>query len=133
MANMKQTLRIPARVAVSFRNLLPVLSLAVALLFYGADVTAQTPPKLEPLPETSLPPQIPIDPKLEPEVVIKQRGADRVEEFRVNGRLYMVRVTPPGGTPYVLVDNSGTGSFAPAHGPTDAINISVPMWVIKTF
>ena len=129
MANMKQALCIP----VFSRRLLPMLSLAAMLLFYGAYASAQTPPKLEPLPETSLPPQIPIDPKLEPEVVIKQRGADRVEEFRVNGRLYMVRVTPPGGTPYILVDNSGTGSFAPAHGPTDATHISVPMWVIKTF
>lgn len=130
---MKQSFRIPAQFAVPLRKLLPLLSLAAVLLFYGAHTAAQTPPKLEPLPETSLPPQIPIDPKLEPEVVIKQRGADRVEEFRVNGKLYMVRVTPPGGTPYVLLDHAGNGSFAPAHGPTDAINISVPMWVIKTF
>lgn len=131
MANMKRTFRF--RISVLSRRLLPMLSLAATLLVCGTHAAAQTPPKLEPLPETSLPPQIPIDPKLEPEVVIKQRGADKVEEFRVNGKLYMVRVTPPGGTPYILVDNSGTGSFAPAHGPTDAINISVPMWVIKTF
>ncbi len=128
MTHMKLILRSPLP-----RNLLPAMSLALALLLCSSPAATQTPPKLEPLPETSLPPQIPIDPKLEPEVVIKQRGADKIEEFRVNGRLYMVRVTPPGGTPYLLVDNSGTGSFAPAHGPTDATNISVPMWVIKTF
>ena len=89
-------------------------------------------PKLEPLPDVP-PPQIAIDPSLEPVITIKQRGADKVEEFRVAGKLYMVRVTPPGGTPYILMDHSGGGSFTPSNGLADPLNFSVPMWVIKTF
>ncbi len=115
-------------VAIATSALLPV-----AIYLSSTTALAQNPPKLEPLPEISTPPQIPIDPKLEPEVTIKQRGADKVEEFRVNGKLYMVRVTPPGGTPYVLLDQTGGGQLIPSNGQVDARSISVPMWVISTF
>lgn len=110
------------------------VSVLAALLAAAAPLLAQEKPlpKLEPLPDVP-PPQIPIDPSLEPQVTIKQRGQDKIEEFRVNGKLYMVRVTPPGGTPYILIDHSGGGSFQPSSGPTDPLNFSVPMWVIKTF
>ena len=91
-------------------------------------------PKLEPLPEVPPPPRMSIDPTLEPQITILQRGGDKVEEFRMRGRLYMVRVTPPGGTPYVLIDQKGDGQFSsPTQGPADAYNLSVPMWVIGTF
>ena len=75
-----------------------------------------------------------IDPTLEPEVKTFKRGEEKVEEFRVKGKLYMIRVTPAHGVPYVLVDINGSGKFgAPSQGPADAHNISVPMWVIGTF
>ena len=118
------------------RPILPAAAVltAVMLTFCAAlPVQAQTPPVLEPLPETSLPPQIPLDPKLEPEITIKQRGTDKVEEFRVNGKLYMVRVTPPGGTPYILLDQTGGGTLIPQTGQADGRSISVPMWVLGTF
>jgi hypothetical protein len=102
-------------------------------LLLAAPATAQTPRALEPLPEVPPPPQMTIDPSLEPQITIKQRGTDKIEEFRVNGKLYMVRVTPPGGTPYILIDQAGGGNFMPSNGPADPLNFSVPMWVIKTF
>jgi len=90
--------------------------------------------RLEPLPDVPPPPRMTIDPALEPQITIIQRGGDKVEEFRMRGRLYMVRVTPPGGTPYLLIDQKGDGQFsAPTQGPADAHNLSVPMWVIGTF
>lgn len=112
-----------------FRAAAPLL--AVTLVASTAFAQSER-PKLEPLPDVP-PPQILIDPALEPEIVIKQRGNDKVEEFRVGGKLYMVRVTPPGGVPYVLIDNAGSGAFMPSDGQADPRSISVPMWVIKTF
>ena len=104
-----------------------------AILLIAGPVHAQA-QKLEPLPDVPPPPRMSIDPALEPQITIRQRGADKIEEFRVGGRLYMVRVTPPGGTPYVLVDHKGDGQFSsPTQGPADAHNLSVPMWVIGTF
>ena len=106
---------------------------ALAALLASAPALAQAPPKLEPLPDISAPPQISIDPRLEPEITIRQRGADKVEEFRVNGKLYMVRVTPPGGAPYILLDQTGGGQLIPQTGQAEGRSISVPLWVIGTF
>lgn len=109
-----------------------LLALVVALALPGA--WAQPAQRLEPLPEVPPPPRMSIDPSTEPSVTIIQRGRDKVEEFRIRGRLYMVRVTPSGGVPYVLIDQKGDGQFAPpTSGPADAHNLSVPMWVIGTF
>lgn len=89
--------------------------------------------KLEPLLDVP-PPRMAIDPALEPQITIRERSGDKIEEFRIRGRLYMIRVTPPGGTPYVLLDQKGDGQFSsPTQGPADAHNVSVPMWVIGTF
>ena len=40
----------------------------------------------------------------EPAVRIPVQEGDRVEEVRVGGRVVMLKVTPPGGRPYYLVD-----------------------------
>jgi len=116
-------------------SLFSVLPRCFAVLMLPASIAiAQQPPQLEPLPEVPPPPQMKIDPTLEPDVKTFKRGEDKVEEFRVKGKLYMIRVTPPHGVPYVLLDENGSGKFgAPTQGPADAFNISVPMWVIGTF
>jgi hypothetical protein len=106
----------------------------IALLFAAAApvFAQQQPPKLEPLPEPPPPPPgVAADEDLEPQVTIKQRGEEKVEEFRIHGRLYMIKVTPPHGVPYYLVDPKGNGQFVPATEvqPT----LSVPMWVIKSW
>lgn len=125
----------PVKLASSLARRTPLVAALVwGLAAWSASPAfAQSPPTLEPLPEISTPPQIGLDPKLEPEVKIFNRGADKVEEFRVNGKLYMVRITPPGGAPYVLLDQTGGGHLIPSNGQVDARSISVPMWVIKTF
>src|SRR5690606_6816800 len=67
---------------------------------------------LEPVPE---PPRIP-DPlesgqPIEPEVTIIRRDDAVIEEYRINGRMYMVKVTPKVGKPYYLVDQDGDGQL----------------------
>lgn len=106
------------------RTALFVLISALAL-----PVAAQQPPKLEPLPEAPPPPPMIEGDEVEPEVTIVKRGEDTVEEFRIHGRLYMVKVTPPHGTPYYLVDRHGQGTLE----RTDTLEpgLSVPMWVLK--
>src|SRR5918992_2992947 len=52
--------------------------------------------KLQPIPEPPPPPPgMELDPTLEPQVTIRKRGQDTIEEFRIRGRLYMIKVTPP--------------------------------------
>ena len=69
---------------------------------------------------------------LEPTVTIKQVEGQQVEEFRIRGKLYMMRVTPKGGgKPYVLLDKQGTGHFEV--GENYSPHLSVPQWVIMEF
>jgi len=66
----------------------------------------------------------------EPEVTITTKGADRHEEYRMGGRLYMVKVIPKKGRPYYLVDKEGRGEFVQDDLQSD---IKPPMWIIKRF
>ena len=91
----------------------------------------QRPPGLEPLPEAPPPPLI-RDGADEPRVRIAPQEGDRVEEVRDGGgRVVMMKVTPPGGVPYYLLDYTGDGNWT----RRDALDpgIRVPMWTIKTF
>jgi hypothetical protein len=109
------------------RRLIVVLFSALAL-----NVAAQTlPPKLEPIPEPP-PPPTSLDESLEPQVTITRRGEDKVEEYRMSGKLYMLKVTPPHGVPYYMVDNTGGGTWVRQPGSLDS-DVRVPMWVIGTF
>ena len=102
-----------------------------ALLVAAAGVLAQQPPpKLEPLPEPPPPPLI-REGSDEPSVRIAPQDGDLVEEVRDAGRVVMLKVTPPGGVTYYLLDPLGSGNWT----RRDALDpgVRVPMWTIKTF
>ena len=113
----------------STRSVIFSLLLAAAL-----PVAAQQakPPELQPLPEPPPPPPgYELDPALEPQVTILKRGTDTVEEYRIGGRLYMIKITPAGGRPYYLVDEVGAGNFV-RYDNFDT-GLRPPMWVIFQF
>jgi hypothetical protein len=66
---------------------------------------------------------------IEPEVTILQKEDSTVEEYRVNGRLYMVKITPSAGAPYYLMDRDGDGmmEFRTSKLGDDVV---VPQWVL---
>lgn len=111
------------------RTLLVALLLAAAL-----PVAAQQPkpPVLQPIPEPPPPPPgYELGPGVEPDVTILKRGTDTVEEYRIGGKLYMIKVTPPNGRPYYLVDQRGDGSFT--RQDSFESGIRPPQWVIMEF
>jgi hypothetical protein len=117
------------QVLIAMRRFLLLAVLSFALSAFGQ---AQRPSGLQPVPEPPPPPPgMELDPALEPQVTIVKRGADQVEEYRINGKLYMMKVTPPHGNTYYLIDRTGGGMMT----RVDVIDpqLSVPMWVIKTF
>lgn len=67
----------------------------------------------------------------EAQITITKKADITVEEYRVGGRLYMIKITPKHGKPYYLVDDRGDGRFA-RQDPLD-FGIRPPMWVIKKF
>jgi hypothetical protein len=109
--------------------------LSFSLLFPLAfAVQAEAPADVEPLPDIPPPPADirPFDESIEePQVTIRREERGTVEEYRLGGKLYMLKITPEVGAPYYLVDNDGDGQFE-THSPTDP-GVRVPMWVIGTF
>jgi hypothetical protein len=64
-------------------------------------------------------------------VTILKRGLDTVEEYRIGGILYMVKITPANGRPYYMIDHKGDGRFS----RQDSLDSGVrpPLWVIHQF
>lgn len=110
------------------RKLLAILLLIAALPVTAADRPANLQPVPDPPPP---PPGFELDPALEPQVTIIKRGTDTVEEYRVGGKLYMLKVTPPYGTSYYLIDEKGDGRMTRQDSFDSGIR--PPMWVIHSW
>lgn len=111
------------------------LALILAGLLATAPAFAQLdepPPADTTLTDDALPPpSLPRDDQegIEPEVTIIRQQDRTIEEYRVNGQLYMIKVTPSKGYPYYLVDADGDGNLETRRNELDP-RILVPSWVI---
>ncbi|HBX56775.1 DUF2782 domain-containing protein [Pseudomonas sp. UBA2684] len=66
-------------------------------------------------------------PSAEPDVTIRQDGDRTIQEYRVNGFLYAIKVIPKGGKPYFLVRADGSdGNFVRSDDP----DMLIPAWEI---
>ena len=85
---------------------------------------------LEDIPEPpTLPDPVESGEPIEPQVTIIQRDDATIEEYRVNGVLYMVKVTPVAGPAYYLVDRDGDGQLESRVNDVTR-DIPVPQWLI---
>lgn len=63
----------------------------------------------------------------DPDVTIRTEGDKTIEEYRVNGFLYAIKVTPKVGKPYFLVRADGSdGNFVRSDYP----DMLIPAWEI---
>ncbi|WP_349568815.1 DUF2782 domain-containing protein [Azotobacter salinestris] len=63
----------------------------------------------------------------EPDVTIREEDDKTIEEYRVNGFLYAIKVTPKFGKPYFLVRADGNdANFVRSDEPT----MRIPAWEI---
>ena len=86
-----------------------------------------------PLPDTVPPPPTGLeDEDMEPDVKIIKRNDAVIHEYRVNGRLYLVKVVPRVGPPYILYDGDGNGSLESRSHQLDPAPI-IPNWVIHSW
>src|SRR5256885_5097600 len=105
------------------------LLFALLALFTAAAMAQSRPPKLEPLPEALPPPPIP-GPN-DPSVRIPVQEGDKVEEVRDGGRVVAIKVTPPNGKPYYLIDTAGNGAWERRESLDTGLR--PPMFPIRTF
>jgi hypothetical protein len=66
-------------------------------------------------------------PSAEPDVTIGKDGDNFIQEYRANGFVYAVKITPKYGKPYYLVRADGTsGQFIRSDQP----DMLIPQWVL---
>ena len=117
------------------RILLAVLLSAVAFASFGQSTERPRPPGTVPLDEPPPPPPLTQDQLKETQPEVTRRvdaEGQTIEEYRVKGKLYMQKVTPKHGHPYVLMDHKGDGSFSKFDNSIDG-HLAVPQWVLKEF
>jgi len=96
--------RAPAVIMIS------ALMMLTTSLFAQEDLEKPPPIPPENTEGVPIPPKIQ-DEMIEPVVTIREEEERRIEEYSMNGRVYMVKVTPIGGIPYYYVDTNGDGKL----------------------
>ena len=101
------------------------LAVFVLLCTAGTAAAQEKPDALQELP----PPEI--SGPDEPAVRIPVQKEDKVEAMREGGRIVMLKVTPPNGRPYYLVDTTGNGNWMRRDSLDDGVR--VPLWPVYIF
>jgi len=114
------------------RSLIAVMLLSAAFAAGAQSQPRPLPPGSRPLEEPPPMPQVEQDPALQPQVTIRRESDQEVAEYRMNGKLYMIRITPKNGKPYTLTDPKGDGAFV-RHDNTLSPNLVVPQWTLLEF
>ncbi len=105
------------------KTILAVALLAVTTATWGEAREQVQHPEPPPLP----PPLQSGDP-LTPEITIVEGEQGKIHQYRIGGRIYMVKVVPRVGEPYYLLDTTGDGELDSQAGGIQ--NISVPKWIL---
>jgi hypothetical protein len=115
------------------RTLLLALLSCFAIEAAAQSAARTRPSGTMPLDEAPPPPaMVEGDPSIEPQVTVRTVDGQSVQEYRVKGKLYMQRVTPKSGRPYVLMDHKGDGTFTKQDNTLDN-GVRVPQWVLLDF
>ena len=80
-------------------------------------------------PPPDIPEQMESGRPIEPEVTIIRKEKEVIQEYRINGILYMVKVTPVIGKPYYLIDNDGDGRLESRREGIYSTDL-VPQWIL---
>ncbi len=108
-------------------------AIATVFLLLSLSLAAQekqSPDSQTPAPE---PPDIPEPVQsgeaLEPDITIIRREKQTIEEYRISGRLYMIKIIPKFGLPYYLLDTDGDGNMDVRRSDLER-GMQIPQWVI---
>jgi len=66
---------------------------------------------------------------IEPEINIIQKKDRTIQEYRMHGKLYMIKVTPTIGLPYYLMDTDGDGALETKQHELDS-GLLIPSWIL---
>ncbi len=100
-----------------------------ALLVVAAAVPVVAEEDARALPAPELPAPIEEGALIEPGIIIIEQDDGQVVEYRVNGRLYMIKMTPIMGPAYYILDEDGDGHL---ESVVDNLHQqpAVPQWLL---
>lgn len=113
-------------------RILALILLTLAASAWAADEEA-APSDLVPIPEQpDLPEPVESGQPMEPEITILRKGKDTIEEYRLNNKLYMVKIQPSIGPAYYLIDTDGDGEMDSRRNDiqSGANSMNIPQWVL---
>ena len=103
------------------------------ILFPALCFAEVPPPVLDAAPE---PPDLPMPVQsgetLEPDITIIRRGKKTIHEYRLNGKLYKVKIIPDIGPAYYLEDEDGDGNLEVRQSDLEK-GIKVQQWEIYSW
>ena len=105
-------------------------SLLLCCIFGSAYAEDKAPADVPEPPE--LPGQIVSGEAMELDITIIRKGEQTVEEYRINGALYMVKITPDAGPAYYIVDTDGDGSLETRRSDLEQ-GSNVPQWILHSW
>jgi hypothetical protein len=108
----------------------PLLTFLFSMLAAASLRAQQDPPPADLAEPPPLPPKVQGE-EVIPTVNIRTEEDRLVEEYSLNGRVYMVKITPAKGPPYYYIDEDGDGQLELQPGD-DALNPVRPAyWKVK--
>ncbi|NOT65383.1 MAG: DUF2782 domain-containing protein [Methylotenera sp.] len=115
-----------------YQNLIGLLATVALPLVAMAEAPKPTPTPADAVPlEEFTPPVITQDSNAdEPQITITKKHGETIEEYRVNGQLYMMKVTPAHGVPYYMHKEDQDGGWL-MDGPNQPM--SIPKWTLFRF
>lgn len=93
----------------TIKSMLVIVAMTFSLAWAQSEDDAGSDPAAPP-PIPPIPPKVPNE-EIEPSVVITEREGERIEEYSLSGRVYMVKITPIRGPVYYYLDEDGDGQL----------------------
>ena len=104
--------------------------LLICLLFcisYSAFAEQSEPATIPAPPE--LPKQIVSGENMSPDITITRDAKKDITEYRVNGQLYMVKISPKNAPAYYLIDTDGDGELETQQSDLQK-GMNIPQWLL---